>query len=220
MKELREAILRQGFGVGTEIVKVDMFLNHRLDVALLTKMGEAFHDAFRDVPVDMILTVESSGIAAAITTAQAFGNVPVIFARKGSPKNLGSDVYHSRVFSFTHGVELNHRPYLAVHGYAYEHTRLVRFHKGKVHHAAVRQYIRTRFVQKRHYALIRAHALRDRSHGHAVFMAQACKQFDIGAKLCKVRRDLWIAHIPRLLFISFSASSGCFFESTPSDAMI
>ena len=107
MKELREAILRQGFGVGTEIVKVDMFLNHRLDVALLTKMGEAFHDAFRDVPVDMILTVESSGIAAAITTAQAFGNVPVIFARKGSPKNLGSDVYHSRVFSFTHGVE-NH----------------------------------------------------------------------------------------------------------------
>lgn len=107
MKELREAILRQGFGVGTEIVKVDMFLNHRLDVALLTKMGRAFHDAFRDVPVDMILTVESSGIAAAITTAQAFGDVPVIFARKGSPANLGADVYHSRVFSFTHGVE-NH----------------------------------------------------------------------------------------------------------------
>lgn len=107
MKELREAILRQGFGVGTEIVKVDMFLNHRLDVGLLTRMGQAFHEAFADVPVDMILTVESSGIAAAITTAQAFGNVPVVFARKGSPSNLSSDVYHSRVFSFTHGVE-NH----------------------------------------------------------------------------------------------------------------
>lgn len=105
MKELESAILEQGFGIGSEIVKVDMFLNHRLDVALLTKMGQAFHDAFAGEKVDMVLTIEASGIAAAITTAQAFGNIPVIFAKKGKTKNLSDDVYMSRVYSFTHGVE-------------------------------------------------------------------------------------------------------------------
>jgi len=103
MKELREAILRQGFGIGHDIVKVDMFLNHRLDIALLTNIGQAFHEAFGNERVDMILTVEASGIAAAITTAQAFGNVPVIFAKKsGTTSTLNSDVYEARVYSFTH----------------------------------------------------------------------------------------------------------------------
>ena len=103
MKELREAILQQGFGIGQDIVKVDMFLNHRLDIELLTKIGQAFHEAFADERVDMILTVESSGIAAAITTAQAFGNVPVIFAKKSkTTSTLSSDVYEAKVYSFTH----------------------------------------------------------------------------------------------------------------------
>ena len=56
MKELRDAILKQGFDIGHDIVKVDMFLNHRLDIALLTNIGQAFHEAFADEPVDMILT--------------------------------------------------------------------------------------------------------------------------------------------------------------------
>jgi xanthine phosphoribosyltransferase len=103
MKELREAIIRQGFGIGQDIVKVDMFLNHRLDIDLLTKIGHAFHAAFSDEPVDMILTVEASGIAAAITTAQAFGNVPVIFAKKSrTTSTLNNDVYEAKVYSFTH----------------------------------------------------------------------------------------------------------------------
>ena len=103
MKELREAILQQGFGIGQDIVKVDMFLNHRLDIELLTKIGQAFHEAFASEKVDMILTVESSGIAAAITTAQAFGNVPVIFAKKSrTTSTLSSDVYEAKVYSFTH----------------------------------------------------------------------------------------------------------------------
>jgi xanthine phosphoribosyltransferase len=103
MKELREAIIRQGFGIGQDIVKVDMFLNHRLDINLLTKIGQAFHVAFSDEPVDMILTVEASGIAAAITTAQAFGNVPVIFAKKSrTTSTLNNDVYEAKVYSFTH----------------------------------------------------------------------------------------------------------------------
>jgi xanthine phosphoribosyltransferase len=106
MKELREAILKQGFGIGRDIVKVDMFLNHRLDIALLTNIGRAFHDAFADETIDMILTVEASGIAAAITTAQAFGNVPVIFAKKSkTTSTLNGDVFEARVYSFTHRTE-------------------------------------------------------------------------------------------------------------------
>ena len=106
MKELRDAILQQGFGIGHDIVKVDMFLNHRLDISLLTNIGLAFHEAFADDHVDMILTIEASGIAAAITTAQAFGNLPVIFAKKShTTSTLNSEVYETRVYSFTHKTE-------------------------------------------------------------------------------------------------------------------
>ena len=61
MKELRDAIRREAVGIGSDIVKVDGFLNHRIDVELSTRMGEAFHEAFADVKVDCILTVEASG---------------------------------------------------------------------------------------------------------------------------------------------------------------
>lgn len=102
MEALKEAIRREGQGIGSDIVKVDSFLNHRIDVALSTQMGQAFHQAFADDQVDCILTVEASGIAAAITTAQAFGNIPVIFAKKGDRRNVGADVYTAEVYSFTH----------------------------------------------------------------------------------------------------------------------
>jgi xanthine phosphoribosyltransferase len=107
MKELVEAIRAQGKGIGTDIVKVDMFLNHRLDTELYVKMGQAFADAFAPEKPDLILTVEASGIAAALTTAMACGNVPVVFAKKSRTRNVTGDVYQSTVFSFTHGVE-NH----------------------------------------------------------------------------------------------------------------
>ena len=83
MEALKEAIRREGVGIGSDIVKVDSFLNHRIDVALCTKMGQAFYQAFQGEQVDCILTVEASGIAVAITTAQAFGGIPVVFAKKG-----------------------------------------------------------------------------------------------------------------------------------------
>ena len=107
MKDLVEAIRARGVGVGTEIVKVDMFLNHRLDTDLFVKMGRAFADAFAAEKPDLVLTVEASGIAAALTTAMACGNIPVVFAKKSRTRNVTGDVYESRVFSFTHGVE-NH----------------------------------------------------------------------------------------------------------------
>ena len=115
MKELVEAIRARGVGIGTDIVKVDMFLNHQLDTGLFVKMGRAFADAFAAEKPDLVLTVEASGIAAALTTAMACGNIPVVFAKKSRTRNVTGDVYESRVFSFTHGVE-NHirvaKPYL------------------------------------------------------------------------------------------------------------
>ena len=107
MKELVEAIRTHGKGIGTDIVKVDMFLNHRLDTDLFVKMGQAFADVFAGEKPDLVLTIEASGIAAALTTAMACGNVPVVFAKKSGTRNVTGDVYESTVFSFTHGVE-NH----------------------------------------------------------------------------------------------------------------
>ena len=107
MKELVQAMREQGVGIGEDIVKVDMFLNHRLDTGLLVKMGQAFADAFREEKPDIVLTVEASGIASAVTTAMALGNIPVVFAKKSKTRNITGDVYEACVFSYTHGVE-NH----------------------------------------------------------------------------------------------------------------
>ena len=94
MEALKEAIRREGLGIGSDIVKVDSFLNHRIDVALCTKMGQAFYQAFQGEQVDCILTVEASGIAVAITTAQAFGGIPVVFAKKGRSPERGPGCIH------------------------------------------------------------------------------------------------------------------------------
>ena len=102
MQLLEERIRKDGIVKEGNVLKVDSFLNHRIDVALCTQMGQAFHEAFRDEQVDCILTVEASGIAVAITTAQAFGGIPVVFAKKGDHRNVGSDVYTAQVYSFTH----------------------------------------------------------------------------------------------------------------------
>ena len=102
MEALKRKIEAEGIGVGTEVVQVDMFLNHQIDVELAVEMGKAFHEAFKDDQVDCILTVEASGIITGMTTAMAFGNIPVIFAKKGERRNIGNDVYTADVYSFTH----------------------------------------------------------------------------------------------------------------------
>jgi xanthine phosphoribosyltransferase len=102
MKELMQAIEQQGVGIGKDVVKVDSFLNHRIDVKLATDMGQEIYRAFQGEQVDCILTVEASGIAVAITAAQAFGNVPVVFAKKSGHRNMGGDMYTANVYSFTH----------------------------------------------------------------------------------------------------------------------
>ena len=102
MKLLEEKILSCGTVLPGNILKVDSFLNHQLDVSLLSELGKEFYRLFSDLNITRILTVEASGIPIACFAAQHF-NVPVVFAKKGHHKNIGNDVYTAEVFSFTKG---------------------------------------------------------------------------------------------------------------------
>ena len=102
MRELWDAIRTQGQGIGQDIVKVDMFLNHRIETGLLFRMGEQLADAFRKDQPDLVLTVEASGIALAMTTAHALGDIPVVFAKKSATVVQSPDVAQAKVYSFTH----------------------------------------------------------------------------------------------------------------------
>ncbi|MBQ7519955.1 MAG: xanthine phosphoribosyltransferase [Clostridia bacterium] len=103
MEKLRRAILEQGKGVGDSIVKVDMFLNHRLDTRLMFDMGRELADYFRKDTPDVVLTVEASGIAIALTCAHYLGDIPVVFAQKAGAANQSADMLTAVAHSFTHG---------------------------------------------------------------------------------------------------------------------
>lgn len=83
-----------------EIIKVDSFLNHQVDVDLLNEIGKEFKERFKDEKIDKILTAEVSGIAIASIAAQYF-KVPMVFARKTESKNLDNDKYETEVYSYT-----------------------------------------------------------------------------------------------------------------------
>lgn len=106
MKLLEERIKQDGRVIGTEVLKVDNFLNHQVDPALMKAMGDEFARLFADAKVDKVLTVESSGIAPAVFTALAL-NVPMVFARKKKSLTLSEDHYTADVYSFTKQ-ETNH----------------------------------------------------------------------------------------------------------------
>ncbi|MCL1896853.1 MAG: xanthine phosphoribosyltransferase [Clostridiales bacterium] len=103
MEILKKRILKDGLAVGTEILKVDSFLNHQVDVTLFELIGAEFRTRFDDVAdrVDKILTIEASGIAVAAFTARYFGSVPVVFAKKEQPSTMMEDYYFSEIMSFT-----------------------------------------------------------------------------------------------------------------------
>ena len=105
MEALRRMILEKGKGIGNDIVKVDMFLNHRIDTKLLFEMGEAWADEFRAEKPDMVLTVEASGIAMAVAAAHALGDIPVVFAKKSATVVQNDDIVQAPVYSFTHKTE-------------------------------------------------------------------------------------------------------------------
>ena len=104
MKLLEDKIANEGVSIGTDILKVDMFLNHQLDVNLLDEMGKEFYRLFKDCGATKIVTIESSGIAMAVFAAKYF-NLPALFAKKAQHKNVGNDVYCAKCYSFTHGKE-------------------------------------------------------------------------------------------------------------------
>ena len=101
MEALKKKILTDGAAYGSEIVKVDSFINHQIDVAFLNEIGKEFARIFSDVEITKIITIESSGIAIAVIAAQYFNNVPVVFAKKSDSRNLDPDKYHGEVYSFT-----------------------------------------------------------------------------------------------------------------------
>lgn len=102
MKLLEEKILKEGKVLPGNILKVDGFLNHRIDVKFICEIGKEFKRLFGDCGINKILTIEASGIGIACITAQFF-DVPVVFAKKNKSKNISDSVYTSEVASFTHG---------------------------------------------------------------------------------------------------------------------
>ncbi len=101
MKLLEDRIRRDGTIKAGNVLKVDSFLNHQLDIVLYNEMGKEFRRLFPDGRITKILTIEASGIGIACIAAQYFG-VPVVFAKKTQSLNLDGDVYTARVESFTH----------------------------------------------------------------------------------------------------------------------
>ncbi len=101
MKLLQDRIVADGKIEAGNILKVDSFLNHQIDVSLLEEIGQEFKRQFGDREVIKILTIEASGIAIACIAARYF-NVPVVFAKKSRSLNIAGDVYTAKVESFTH----------------------------------------------------------------------------------------------------------------------
>ena len=102
MQLLKDRIRKDGKIKEGNVLKVDSFLNHQMDVKLFQEIGKEFKRRFADVEITKILTIEASGIGIACVAAEVF-DVPVVFAKKTQTKNIAGDVYTTKVESFTHG---------------------------------------------------------------------------------------------------------------------
>lgn len=103
MKLLEERILQEGIVLGEDILKVDGFINHQVDVELMEALGRDMAEHFRDQGVTKVFTIESSGIAPAIFTAK-YLNVPMVILKKNESKNLKTEVWQTEVSSYTKDV--------------------------------------------------------------------------------------------------------------------
>ena len=101
MQLLKDRILKDGTIKPGNVLKVDSFLNHQIDIQLLNEIGKEFKRRFADCPITKILTIEASGIGIACIAAQYF-NVPVVFAKKTQSINLDGEMYCTKIESFTH----------------------------------------------------------------------------------------------------------------------
>ncbi|MBR9941418.1 xanthine phosphoribosyltransferase [Lachnospiraceae bacterium Marseille-Q4251] len=102
MKLLEDRIRRDGVVKEGNVLKVDRFLNHQMDIELFQEIGKEFKRRFTNENVNKILTIEASGIGIACIAAESF-HVPVVFAKKTQTKNIAGEVYTTQVESFTHG---------------------------------------------------------------------------------------------------------------------
>lgn len=102
MQLLKDRIRKDGKIYEGNVLKVDSFLNHQMDIKLFNEIGKELKRRFADADINKILTIEASGIGIACVVAQSF-EVPVVFAKKTKTKNIAGDVYTSRVESYTHG---------------------------------------------------------------------------------------------------------------------
>lgn len=101
MNCLEERIAKDGVVKSGNVLKVDSFLNHQMDITLMDQMGEEFYKRFQDCGITKVLTIEASGIGIACSVARCFG-VPMVFAKKAKSINIDGDVYSASVESFTH----------------------------------------------------------------------------------------------------------------------
>lgn len=101
MKILEERILKDGAVRPGNVLKVDCFLNHQMDISLFQEMGKEWKRLFADCNINKILTIEASGIGIASIVSTFFGNVPVVFAKKSESLNVDGEVYRTKVESFT-----------------------------------------------------------------------------------------------------------------------
>ena len=101
MNCLEKRILKDGVVKPGNVLKVDSFLNHQMDIGLMNEIGEVFYNRFSDLKINKILTIEASGIAIAYGAAQKF-QVPMLFAKKSKSINIAADTYVAEVESFTH----------------------------------------------------------------------------------------------------------------------
>lgn len=101
MELLKKRIQKDGIVKPGNVLKVDSFLNHQMDIELFNEMGKEFRKVFADKPINKILTIEASGIGIACIAAQYF-QAPVVFAKKAQSINLDGEVYSTKIESFTH----------------------------------------------------------------------------------------------------------------------
>ena len=101
MNFLEERIIKDGVVKEGNVLKVDSFLNHQMDVELMDEIGREFHRRFADLPITKVLTIEASGIAIAYAVARCF-SVPLVFAKKSKSINIDGEMYTAEVESFTH----------------------------------------------------------------------------------------------------------------------
>ena len=104
MKLLEDIIANEGRVYPGEVLKVDSFLNHQIDVSLMDRLANEFYEKFKDREITKILTIEASGIPIACSVARLF-KVPLVFAKKTASLNIGDDVYVTRISSYTHKID-------------------------------------------------------------------------------------------------------------------